>query len=188
MPGADLVSSLERAAHATSASIPVSSGLETTPLPAVLSSIEVVPLESAVVASVTVSEVPGLPASPQDDLDVPLSKLVPSCAEDKIDGTSSKASKLLASDNFAVDACSSSAHVGEAPPPSKRGLEKRGLSAVVSKRLPHDLLHICRGLNEHLVVEQHLLLLNVVSCCLLIDSFMICVFLSGEGVASEGSS
>ena len=126
MPGEDLVSSLERAAHATPASIPVSSGLETTPLPAVLSSIGVVPLESAVVASVTVSDVPGLPASPQDDLDVPLSKLVPSCAEDKIAGFSSKASKLLASDNFAVDACSSSAHVGEAPPPAREDWRRGG--------------------------------------------------------------
>ena len=75
VPGAVLVSSLEGAAHVTPTSIHTLSGLETAPLPADLSSVGVIPLEGGTVVTLeTVSGMPDPPASPQDDLDVPLSK------------------------------------------------------------------------------------------------------------------
>ena len=49
VPGSELVSSLEGAAHVTPTSIHTLSGLETAPLPADFSSVGVIPLESGAI-------------------------------------------------------------------------------------------------------------------------------------------
>ena len=103
VPGAVLVSSLEGAAHVTPTSIHTLSGLETAPLPADLSSVGVIPLEGGTVLPLeTVSGMPDPPASPPDDLDVPLSKLISGRVWPK---------------SPVVDVCTPPTHVCEAPPP-----------------------------------------------------------------------
>ena len=110
VPGAVLVSSLEGAAHVTPTSIHTLAGLETAPLPADLSSVGVIPLE-------TVSGTPDPPASPQDDLDVPLSKLISGRVEDKVTGAPEGTAGLSPSKSSVVVVCTPPTHVGEAPPP-----------------------------------------------------------------------
>ena len=110
VPGAVLVSSLEGAAHVTPTSIHTLSGLETAPLPADLSSVGVIPLE-------TVSGMPDPPASPQDDLDVPLSKLISGRVEDKVTGAPEGTAGLSPPKSPVVVVCTPPTHVGEAPPP-----------------------------------------------------------------------
>ena len=183
VPGAVLVSSLEGAAHVTPTSIHTLSGLETAPLPADLPSVGVIPLESgAIVPSETVSGMPDPPASPQDDLDVPLSKLVSGRVEDKVTGSPDETAKLSSSKPPVVDVCTPSAHVGEAPPPpSQEKLERWEIPEVPSKRPPHDFPHICLCLSEHLGVRLHRPSLNMVSSCVQVDSFCrVCVL--GWGV------
>ena len=127
VPGAALVSSLEGAVHVTPASLHTPSGLETAPLPADLSSVGVIPLESGTI--VPVEAVPGMfnpPASPQDDLDVPLSKLVCSRVEDKVTGIPERTARLPTSESPVVDVCSAPTHVGEAPPPPPARKNCRG--------------------------------------------------------------
>ena len=123
VPGAVLVSSLEGAAHVTPTSIHTLSGLETAPLPADLSSVGVIPLESGtIVPSETVSRMPDPPASPQDDLDVPLSKLDSGRVEDEVTGAPEETARLPSPKSPVVGVCTPSAHGGEAPPqPGKTG-------------------------------------------------------------------
>ena len=113
VPGAVLVSSLEGAAHATPTSIHTLSGLETAPLPADLSSVGVIPLG-------TVSGMPDPPASPQDDLDVPLSILISGRVEDKVTGAPEGTAGLSPPKSPVVVVCTPPTHVGEAPPPPAR--------------------------------------------------------------------
>ena len=118
VPGAVLVSSLEGAAHVTPTSIHTLSGLETAPLPADLSSVGVIPLEGGTVVPLeTVSGMPDPPASPQDDLDVPLSKLISGRVEDKVTGAPEGTAGLSPPKSPVVDVCTPPTHVGEAPPP-----------------------------------------------------------------------
>ena len=118
VPGAVLVSSLECAAHVTPISIHTLSGLETAPLPADLSSVGVIPLESGtIVPSETVSGMPGPSASPQDDLDVPLSKLISGRVEGKVTVAPEETARLPSPKSPVVDVCTPPTHVGEAPPP-----------------------------------------------------------------------
>ena len=118
VPGAALVSSLEGAVHVTPASLHTPSGLETAPLPADLSSVGVIPLESGTIVPIeAVSGMFNPPASPQDDLDVPLSKLVSSRVEDKVTGVPERTARLPTPESPVVGVCSAPTHVGEAPPP-----------------------------------------------------------------------
>ena len=127
---------------------------------------------------------PDPPASPQDDLDVPLSKLVSVRVEDKVTGVPYETAKLSSPKPSVVDVCTPSAHVGEAPPPKPGKTGEAGSSRSANKRLPHDLLHICLGLSEHLGVRLHRPSLNMVSSCLQIGSFYrICVL--GWGVVGH---
>ena len=122
VPGAALVSSLEGAVHVTSASLHPPSGLETAPLPADLSSIGIIPLESGAVVPVdAVSGVFNPAASPQDDLDVPLSKLVSRSVKDKVAGVPERTVSLSTPESPVVVVCSAPTHVGEAPPPLQSG-------------------------------------------------------------------
>ena len=124
VPGAVLVSSLEGAAHVTPTSIHTLSGRETAPLPADFSSVGVILLESGtIVPSETVSRMPGPPASPQDDLDIPLSKLVSGRVEDEVTGAPEETARLPSPKAPVVGVCTPSAHGGEAalPQPGKTG-------------------------------------------------------------------
>ena len=121
VPGAVLVSSLEGAAHVTPTSIHTLSGLETAPLPADLSSVGVIPLESGTIVPLeTVSGIPGPPASPHDDLDVPLSELISGRVEDKVTGAPEETARLPSPKSPVVDVCTPPTHVGEAPSPPAR--------------------------------------------------------------------
>ena len=127
VPGAALVSSLEGAAHVTPTSIHTLSRLETAPLPADLSSVGVIPLKSGTIVPLeTVSGIPGPPASPQDDLDVPLSKLISGIVEDKVTGAPEETARLPSPKSPVVDACTPPTHVGEAPPPPSTRKTWRG--------------------------------------------------------------
>ena len=118
VPGSALVSSLEGALHVTPASLHTLSGLETAPLPADLSSVVVIPLESGTIVPLeTVSGMLNPPASPQDDLDVPLSKLVSGRVEDKVTGAPEETARLPTPESPVVGVCTPPTHVGEAPPP-----------------------------------------------------------------------
>ena len=172
VPRAVLVSSLEGAAHVTPTSLHTLSGLETVPLPGDLSSVGVIPLESVTIVPLeTVSGMLDPPASPQDDLDVALSKLISDRVEDKVTGAPEETARLASPKSPVVGVCTLPTHVGEAPPPGQEKLERWEVLAVPSKHLPHDLLHFCLGLSEHLGVSLHRLSLNMVSSCVQIDSF-----------------
>ena len=121
VPGAVFVSSLEGAAHVTPTSIHTFSGLETAPLPADLSSVGVIPLEGGTIVPLeTVSGMPGPHASPQDDLDVPLSKLTSGRVEDKVTGAPEETARLPSPKSPVVDVCTPPTHVGEAPPSARK--------------------------------------------------------------------
>ena len=121
VPGAVLVSSLEGAAHVTPTSLHTLSGLETVPLLADLSSVGVIPLESGTIVPLeTVSGMLDPPASPQDDLDVPLSKLISGRVEDKVTGAPEETTRLASPKFPIVGVCTLPTHVGEAPPPPAR--------------------------------------------------------------------
>ena len=187
VPGASLASSLEGAAHVTPISTHIPSGLETAPLPADLSSVGVIPLDSgAVVPPVTVSGLPDPPASPQDDLDVPLSKLVSDSVKDYVTEVPGETAKLSSSKPPVVDVSTPSAHVGEALPPSQKKPERREILVVLSKRRPHDSAHICLGLSEQLGARLHHPSLNIVSSCLQFDIFYrVCVLVQGGANHSD---
>ena len=125
--GAVLVSSLEGAAHVTPTSLHTLSGLETVPLPADLSSVGVIPLESCTIVPLeTVSGMLYPPASPQDDLDVPLSKLISGRVDDKVTGAPEETARLASPKSPVVGVCTLPTHVGEAPSPPPARKNWRG--------------------------------------------------------------
>ena len=118
VPEAALVSSLEGAVHVTPAFLHTLSVLETAPLPADLSSVGVIPQESGTIVPLeTVSGMLNPPTSPQDDLDVPLSKLVSGRVKDKVTGAPVETARLPTPESPVVGVCTPPTHVGEAPPP-----------------------------------------------------------------------
>ena len=60
---------------------------------------------------------PDPPASLQDDLDVPLYKLVSGRVEDEVTGAPEETARLPSPKSPVVGVCTPSAHEGEAPPP-----------------------------------------------------------------------
>ena len=67
---------------------------------------------------------PSPPASPQDDLDVPLSKLVCGSADDKTAETPCSSAVLLTTEAFVAGVCFSSVRAGKTPPPEMKEKQK----------------------------------------------------------------
>ena len=179
VPGAVLASSLEVLLTSLPPPFTLFLVLKLLHYQLIFSSVGVIPLESGTIVPLeTVSGMLNPPASPQDDLDVPLSKLVSGRVEDKVTEAPEETARPPTPKSPVVGVCTPPTHVGEAPPPpAQEKLERREVPAVPNKRLPHDLLHICLGLSEHLGVRLHRLSLNMVSFCVQIDSFYsVCVF------------